>query len=121
MGKGLSKLQKEILLLAYKNRNICLVRDVLTEVYKFPPKGNIQDAKPGALIFERKKIGLKKYQAASVSVAKSFNRLTTRGLVHREYSGVRLTPHGVKLMEGWLNCKKGDSCEGNKRGSNIPS
>lgn len=68
MDRGLSKLQKEILLLAYRNRNICLVRDVLTEVYRFPTKGNIQSAKPGTLIFERKEIGLKKYQAASVAI-----------------------------------------------------
>ena len=109
MGRGLSKLQKEILLLAYRNRNICLIRDVLTEAYQFPAKGNIQDAKPGVLIFERKEIGLKKYQAASVAIVKSFNRLIRRGLVHREYSSVRLTPHGVKLVEEWLNCRKGDS------------
>lgn len=116
MGRGLSKLQRKVLQIAYENRKGCFVRDVLTEVYKFPPKGNIQDAKPEALIFERKEIGLRKYQAASVAVAKSFNRLASRGLVHREYSGVRLTPHGVKLMEEWLNCRKGDSCEGKKRG-----
>ena len=109
MGRGLSELQKDILLLAYRQKGICLVRNVLVEVYKFPTKGNVQGAKPGALIFERKEIGLKKYQATSVSVAKSFNRLTTRGLVHREYSRVRLTPHGVTLVKEWLNCRKGDS------------
>jgi len=105
LGRGLSKLQNEILLLAYRNRNICLVRDVLTEVYEFPTKGNIQGAKPGALIFERKEIGLRKYQAASVSVVKSFNRLTTRALVHRECGGVRISPHGIKLVEMLLNNK----------------
>ena len=63
MGKGLSKLQRDILLLAYRKKGICYARDVLMEIYKFPAKSTIQGAKPGALIFERKEIGLKKYQA----------------------------------------------------------
>lgn len=99
MGKGLSKLQKGILLLAYRNRNICLVRDVLIKVYQFPTKGNIQGAKPGALIFERKAIGLKKYQSASVTIVKSFNRLIRRALASKQYYGINLTPTGTKLAE----------------------
>ena len=99
MGKGLSRLQKDILLLAYRQKGVCLVRDVLTEVYRFPTKGNIQDAKHGALIFERKAIGLKKYQAAGVSVAKSFNRLIRRALASKQYYGINLTPNGITLVE----------------------
>ena len=105
MGKGLSKLQRDILRLAYNQKGICYARDVLMEIYKFPAKSTIQGAKPGALIFERKEIGLRKYQAASVSVVKSFNRLTTRALVHRECGGVRISPHGIKLVEMLLNNK----------------
>ena len=99
MGRELSKLQKEILLLAYRQKGVCLVRDVLTKVYQFPTKGNIQEAKPGAPIFERKEIGLKRYQAASVAIVKSFNRLIRRALASKQYYGINLTPNGTKLAE----------------------
>jgi len=108
MGLGPSKLQKEILKIAYRNRQSGSVRDsqpdlslreVLVEVYGFPTNMNLQNAKIGALIFDRNIVGVKKYQAAYTSTVKSFNRLVARGLVSRHYCGIKLIPPGRRLVE----------------------
>jgi Mn-dependent DtxR family transcriptional regulator len=50
------------------------------------------------MIFSRKAIGEKRYQSASVSVAKAFNRLAKRGLAHRKYNeGITLTKEGEDM------------------------
>ena len=76
-----------------------MARDVLAEVYGFPTTvTNIRGKRAGALVFSRKAIGEKRYQSASVSVAKAFNRLAARGLARREYNtGVTLTKEGVEV------------------------
>jgi len=102
--KRLSKLQKEILRLAYRNRKRypegkvdISNREVLVKVYGFKPLVNINKVNPGVLVFDREAIGVKRYQAASVSVARCFNRLVARGLAEREYNqGIKLTDAGVK-------------------------
>jgi len=99
MGLGLSKLQKEILILAHKNKGKYLSnREVLVKVYGFKPTVNINKARPGALVFDREAIGVKRYQAAYTSTVKSFNRLVARGLVSRHYYGIKLIPHGIKTV-----------------------
>lgn len=95
MTKGLSRLQKKILRIVYRNRGSVLARDVLARVYGFP--ANIQGKKVGAMIFNRRKIGPKRYQAASTATARSFNRLAARGLARRRYSGILLTEEGLKV------------------------
>ena len=98
MIRGLSELQKNILQLAYRNQGNILARDVLSEVYGFPTVTNIRDKRAGALVFSRKVIGKKRYQSASVSVAKAFNRLAARGLAHRKYNyGITLTKEGEDM------------------------
>ena len=101
MTKGLSKLQKEILILAYKNRRKYLSnREVLVKIYGFKPLVNINEVSPGALVFDREAIGVKRYQAASVSVARCFNRLCSRGLAEREYNrGIKLMDAGIKVAK----------------------
>lgn len=107
MAKGLSELQQKILQLAYKNRENCpecevdtSAREILVKVYGFNPVADIGKAELGALVFDREAIGVKRYQAASVSVAKSFNRLVARGLADREYAyGIKLTAAGVKFVK----------------------
>jgi hypothetical protein len=101
MGRGLSELQKKILQRAYKNQSSILARDVLAEVYGFPATvTNIKGKRAGAMIFNRKAIGEKRYQSASVSVAKAFNRLAARGLLRREYNtGITLTKEGVRVAK----------------------
>ena len=99
MIKGLSKLQKGALILAYRNRSKYLSnREVLVKVYEFKPLVNINKVNPGALVFDREDIGIKKYNSASVSVARCFNRLVARGLAEREYNqGIKLTRAGLKV------------------------
>ena len=49
-------------------------------------------------MFDREAIGIKRYNAASVVVAKSFNRVVARGLAERKYNyGIRLTDAGVEI------------------------
>ena len=98
--KGLSSLQKKVIYLAHKNQGSILARDILTRVYGFPTIINIQDTKPGALVFNRRVIGERRYQAASVATARAFNRLVKRALARRQYSGITLTEAGVKVAKG---------------------
>jgi hypothetical protein len=96
MDRGLSELQKKILQLAYTKQGNILAKNVLAEVYCFPTVTDIRSK----MVFSRKVIGEKRYQSASVSVAKAFNRLAARGLVRREYNkGITLTKEGVKVAK----------------------
>ena len=107
MVKGLSKLQKEILKIAYRNRDRMSEygdvknSEVLIEFYNFPahpPRPYHTSGQPQ--IFSRVEIGIKKYKAASVSVVKSFYRLVERGLAQRKYShGIILTEEGMKIAK----------------------
>ena len=108
MGKALSELQRKILRMAYRNRlqdarmieADISARQVLVEYYGFPTIKNIETAENGAIVFSRKAIGGKRYQSASVCVARAFDRLTARGLAHRKYCyGITLTEKGIKLAE----------------------
>jgi hypothetical protein len=98
--KGLSRLQKKILRMAYRNQRRISARDVLAEVYGFPVAVNLSSAKNGAQVFDRTAIGSKRYQSASVSVCKAFNRLAARGLAQRHYNyGITLTSEGQKVAK----------------------
>ena len=107
MGKGLSELQKFILIMAYRNQDrgyesvYVKNRDVLIEVYKFPfhsPSANTSSGTPQ--IFKRQEIGISRYRSASVSVVKAFNRLVNRGLAIRKYNhGIILTDKGTKVAK----------------------
>ena len=103
MGKGLSELQKSILKMAYRGQEPGYVknRDVLIKVYKFPkhaPRPNHVSGTPQ--IFNRHEIGIKRYQAASVSVVKAFNRLVKRGLAIRKHNhGIVLTEEGFRVAK----------------------
>ena len=107
MVKGLSKLQKEILKIAYRNKDQVhkygnvTNSEVLIEVYNFPahpPRPYHTSGIPQ--IFNRVEIGIKKYKAASVSVVKSFDRLVKRGLAQRQYNhGIYLTGEGMKVAK----------------------
>ena len=109
MGRGLSELQKNILQLAYTKQGSVLARDILAEVYGFPATvTNIKSKEVGAMIFSRKAIGEKRYQSASVAVAKAFNRLVARGLARREYNkGIALTKKGKDMAVMILEPTKG--------------
>lgn len=105
MSRGLGKLQKAILQIAYrKQKEDCdarvMARDVLIEYYGFPSLVDISTAPIGCPAFSVQWIGRKRYMSASVTVAQCFDRLAARGLVERVYGeGVRLTEAGSKVTE----------------------
>ena len=104
MEKGLSRLQKSILKLAYRNRNETYKngflhnRDVLIRIYGFRPVYGSEYTRNGSLIFDRQSIGLRRYMAASVATVKAFNRIFTRKLAIRKHNfGIILTPKGARI------------------------
>jgi hypothetical protein len=107
MGKGLSELQKNILKIAYKNRDgfykFGHIRnyEVLIEVYNFPFHSPAADSSSGTpQIFNRQEIGFNRYRAACVSTVKAFNRLSKRGLAQRKHNhGIILTDEGLKVAK----------------------
>ena len=111
MSKNLSELQKEILKIAYRNKDSGIEgvtnREVLIEVYKFHAHSPGPTNTSGSpQIFNRKEIGLSRYKSASVSVVKAFNRLADRGLALRKHNfGIILTRKGGRVAkELLLNC-----------------
>ena len=116
MSKGLSELQKSILIMAYRNQELghnygfVKNRDVLIEIYKFPfhsPSTNTTSGTPQ--IFKRQEIGINLYQSGYASVVKSFGRLAKRGLaVRKGYHGIVLTEEGTKKAKVLIgNYQKG--------------
>ena len=107
MGRGLSELQKRILIMGYQNRGRRYKagnvknNEVLMEVYRFPSHPPSADTTSGTpQIFRRNEIGIRKYRSASVSVVKAFNRLVKRGLAVREHNhGIILTAKGTKTAK----------------------
>ena len=104
MVKGLSKLQKEILKIAYRNQGRISEygdvknSEVLIEFYDFPAHPGPYHTSGQPQLFSRVEIGVKKYKAASVSVVKSFYRLVERGLAQRKQNhGIILTKEGMKI------------------------
>jgi hypothetical protein len=90
--KGLGKLQRSILALAEKQDDEVFARDVLIHVFGFRPFRTIfmQWPRPGSLVFRKDDIGRARYNARTVAVCKSFNRLARRGLAERIPGGIRL-------------------------------
>jgi hypothetical protein len=86
MEKGLSRLQKSILRLAYRNRSetykhgFINSRDVLIHIYCFRPICEPGYTRNGNKIFDRRSVGLKRYMVASVATVKAFNRIADRKL-----------------------------------------
>lgn len=91
--KGLSKLQRSILALAEKQGGEVFAREVLISFFGFKPCCSIfmRWPRPGSIVFRKDDIGRARYNAKTVSVCKSFNRLVRRRLVERIPGGIRLT------------------------------
>ena len=106
MAKGLSKLQKTILKMAYQNRNATYKhgfihnRDVLRHIYGFRPVYGAECKRNGTQIFDRRSIGFKRYMAASVATVKAFNRIADRKLAIRKHNfGIIITPKGTEIFD----------------------
>lgn len=124
MGRGLSPLQKFILIAALEKSNklpgwdsethidardcygVLRPKDVLVGYYGFTPKSSDYSFnKQGARDFKMSEEGEGRYRAASVAIRKAFLRLEKRGLVRtvdyhwQEYLGIQLLPAGKELAE----------------------
>lgn len=105
--KKLSRLQKTILKMAYKNRvkypnakSDVSPREILVEYYGVPTFTDVSHFRRGAVVFLRRSVGINRHQAASVAVTKSFNRLAARGLAERIYGyGIKLTEEGIRIAK----------------------
>lgn len=91
MGAGLSPLQKNILVIAYRNHiqgrhgSDIYNRDVLIQVYGFKPSR--PQARIGGIAFSRQAIGLKRYSCGMSVVNRSIIRLKQRGFFRRGWGG----------------------------------
>jgi hypothetical protein len=106
MAKGLSELQKNILKIAYKNRDSFYkfghVRncEVLIRFYNFPFHSPAAGSSGTPQIFDRKEIGCSRYNAACVATVKSFDRLVKRGFAERKKThSIILTEEGAKVAK----------------------
>ena len=103
MEKGLSKLMKRVLKQAYGKhiKELPLTnRDVLIEIYGFIPLVDPKNVSRNALIFDRHAIGIRRYNAGSVSTARVFGRLRDRGLINwNHHYGITLTPDGIRVAK----------------------
>jgi hypothetical protein len=88
--KGLSQLQRSILVLAKEQGGEVLAREVLIKVYNFRPIRNPGTVRQGKLVFKKAEIGYARYNAATVAVFKAFNRLINRGFAWRIHGGIRM-------------------------------
>jgi hypothetical protein len=113
MGRGLSDLQQQILLLALEGRNApgraedmengrgadVTHRTILERVYGFEAA---RGSTIGSHAFSKRAIGAKRYAAAQAAISRAIRRLEERKLVipmcgNSRWSGCNLTPWGLKL------------------------
>jgi hypothetical protein len=97
MEKGLSVLQKTILVLAHRKQSI-RNREVLTQVYGFKPSRC--PTTHGGTLFNRQSIGLKRYFSGTSAVSRAMGRLMKRGLIRRAaWCTFALTDAGKKVAQ----------------------
>jgi len=127
MQNYLSDLQKNILKIAFENRKHkkdlfkfrkadVYNREILARVYNFPTLYDLKNVRSTSVVFEPKKIGIKRYNAASAAVSRTFNSLVKRGFAKKSMDnrGITLTNKGRKvaknLYEKKLNCDYVKKC-----------
>ncbi len=107
MARGLSLLQRRILVVAFKNylkdpKVDCYDAELLAACFGWTPRGDIR-ADPSRPQFSRKQIGEKQYNCARASLCRCVSRLEDRNLVRRvkgfrqPWSGIKLTISGVRV------------------------
>jgi hypothetical protein len=88
MGRGLSGLQKSMMMLADAKYNgsstidkTVFIPEVCIVVCGWKPEYPIDKCSPGSHIFDKQKIGEKTYASVHVAITKSLNRLEKRGFI----------------------------------------
>lgn len=118
MGRGLSPLQKHVLIMAQANRQQpdrfefdLFAYEVLWELYNFKAHTHVKALRDqdgnrhiGGWKFSKNAIGHQRYNAAHAAVSKAFYRLQERGFVvcyvgYVGWSGLKLTDEGVRQAE----------------------
>lgn len=93
------------MLLAYKkqSRELVYPSDVKVAYYGFTPRSSGKNP-----MFSRVDIGCKRYNVASVCIARAFGHLARKGLVDREFGyGVTLTLNGREAVEALVTANLG--------------
>jgi hypothetical protein len=105
----LSRLQKQILTLAYDRiQEPLYYSEVLEELYGFLPAVGGEHALGNAR-FDRLSIGLQRYAAAVAAVSRSMDRLESRGLIlclrgsNNRRHGCSLTAKGLQFMQWFVH------------------
>lgn len=107
MSRGLGRLQKVILGMAYERVLAgkayvgVKARDVLVRYYGFPFACPPETVQSRALVFCRSAVGKKRYASGTVTVCQCFARLVRRGILESRGVGCGyvLTPKGFELAE----------------------
>lgn len=109
MGRGLSPLQRHILLLAHDNREAgrsgqgpdIHTAEIIATVYGFPVPSGRDPRDSRHQTFSREEIGTQAYGAAAAAVSRTLRRLEERGLLTRHTrAGGRLTEAGHQTAAG---------------------
>ena len=120
MGRGLSELQKTILLMAYGHRGDghgveLRYPEVLRECWGWEPVrrgwGEGRRSSPVRRHFSKAEIGEREYRSAQASLSRAVRRLEERGLVERGrlfgHGVLDLTERGVQVAEGLASSENG--------------
>jgi hypothetical protein len=114
--RPLSDLQKTVLLTAYTSHRArpkydidTSLSEILIKVYGFPCRFDITRNDNPSQIFDRKEIGIGRYQSCYAVVSKCFGGLVFRKLAKKAHGqgftcgygrGIKLTNAGVRVAEG---------------------
>lgn len=111
MGRGLSPLQKYILVAAldkatrsHRDVHVLRSKDVMVGYYGFAPRDpEYSYSKQSSHDFCLSEIGERRYRSAAVAIRKAFSRLERRGLARftkyhwYKFDGLELTPQGEEI------------------------
>jgi hypothetical protein len=118
MSRGLSELQKSMMMLADAKYNgsktidkTVFTSEVCIEVYGWKPEYPIDRGSPGSHRFDKQKIGKKTYVSVHVAISKAVNRLEKRGFINvwegaiSHWTGFSLTAKGKDVVDLLGNSK----------------
>ncbi len=106
MARGLSDIQRKILILAYRNRyhhEDLYYPEIFNLIFHWPKSYGWRAGDQSDWIindrqnYSRELIGLAQYKSTRISISKSISRLVNRGLVNKITHGITLTENGALI------------------------